>query len=80
MGIFNAGTNYLVNGSFESFTGTVTNNGYGVAGTVNGWTNSDGVNFEIQDDGIYGLGATNGTYYLDTAFTITMVPRKRFQA
>ncbi len=59
--------NLIINGSFEDFSGGVVNV-WGIrASTLTGWTSETGEPFELIDDGLLGVSATDGDYLLDAA-------------
>ena len=60
------GINLIVNGSFENTTG-LSGTGYGFVGdgAVPGWTDADGKEIDIHNDGRGDLDATDGNNWLD---------------
>ena len=60
------GVNLIINGSFET-SGTIVSSGsWGRANsTLPGWTRTNSQNFEQVSSGYGGVGATNGSYWLD---------------
>ncbi len=62
--------NLIVNGSFEDLTGTVdTSWGDQGYGSIVGWTDYNGGDFDLHDNGKGGTYATDGTHVLDMGGT-----------
>lgn len=62
--------NLIVNGSFEDLTGTIdTVWGDQGSGSIVGWTDYNGGDFDLHDDGKGGTFATDGTHVLDMGGT-----------
>lgn len=60
------GTNYIVNGSFEDISGA-SQHYYGrTKGSVEGWTDANGHDFQMHWSGYHDVESTDGDYWLDT--------------
>ena len=62
---FNEESNFFDNGDFDNTDGA-TSRSYGFStGSVEGWTEARGLNFELHYSGYQGMESVNGGYWLD---------------